>query len=71
MQCHRFLPTRRKRGKFVKGRLYRARTKMDCDSTAQEIPLRVSDEKSAFAKLERIRIEYEQEGGTDSSQVTA
>jgi hypothetical protein len=30
--CHVFLPTRRKNGRVIKGRLYRARIKLDGDS---------------------------------------
>ena len=61
MQCHLYLPTRRKNGKVVKGRLYRARIKLEGDSKPQDIALGVTDEKSALAKLEGIRREYEQE----------
>src|SRR5213595_3492587 len=61
MQLQVFLPTRRKNGKVVKGRLYRGRMKLEGDSKAQEIALGVADEKAAVAKLESILKECEQE----------
>ncbi len=62
MICYAYKPSRKKRGKSVKGRLYRGRYQLPGDAEMTDIPLNITDKQLANQEMRRIYLEKEREG---------
>ena len=61
MIAYIYRPKRRRDGKLVFARLYRARIRFPDEHKAKDIPLHVTEKRSAEQKLQQILNEHSQE----------